>query len=111
MRALEYFAGHGVHFELQSDDAIRAIGWLDDRLRENIKAQKAAIIHELQWQEFDALLAIVAPAYNTPAHEYVEIRAAAADDLQAAIVAFRKLADESQRFLSPRPSAVKQPSR
>lgn len=42
--------------------------------------------------EFERLLAIVAPAYNTPAHEYAEIRAAAAGDMAAALAAYRSMA-------------------
>jgi len=43
-------------------------------------------------REFESLLAKVAPAYNTPAHEYAEIREAAADDLAAAIETYRSMA-------------------
>ena len=35
-----------------------------------------------QWQEFESLLAIVGSAYRTPAHEYVAMREAAANDLE-----------------------------
>jgi hypothetical protein len=47
-----------------------------------------------KWQEFETLLAIVAPAYKTPAHELNEIREAARDDLAAALVAYRLMARE-----------------
>lgn len=45
-----------------------------------------------QWQEFESLLEIVAPAYNTPAHELDEIREAARNDLASALIAYRVLA-------------------
>jgi hypothetical protein len=45
-----------------------------------------------QWQEFEALLAIVAPAYDTPAHEVEWAREAARGDLDAALVSYRELA-------------------
>ncbi len=45
-----------------------------------------------QWQEFEALLAIVGPAYDTPAHEYEWAREAAQDDLEAALVSYREMA-------------------
>ena len=45
-----------------------------------------------QWLEFKRLLAIVAPAYRTPAHEYAEMRAAARGDLACALIAYRELA-------------------
>jgi hypothetical protein len=47
-----------------------------------------------QWREFESLLAIVAPAYNTPAHELDEIREAARNDLALALVAYRLMAKE-----------------
>ena len=47
-----------------------------------------------QWREFETLLAIVGPAYNTPAHEYAEIRDAARRDIQAALECYRLLANE-----------------
>ncbi|MFM7460040.1 MAG: hypothetical protein ACKO15_04270 [Burkholderiales bacterium] len=45
-----------------------------------------------QWREFETLLAIVAPAYNTPEHEYAEIREAAAGDMAAALETYRSMA-------------------
>lgn len=47
-----------------------------------------------QWAEFEALLAIVAPAYDTPAHEYDWAREAARGDLAAALIAYRAMAKE-----------------
>jgi hypothetical protein len=47
-----------------------------------------------QWQEFEALLEIVAPAYNTAANEYDEIREAARNDLAWALVVYRFMAKE-----------------
>jgi hypothetical protein len=44
-----------------------------------------------QWREFESLLEIVAPAYNTPAHELDEIRAVARRDLPAALLSYRIL--------------------
>ena len=92
MGALDAFLASGVRFELLAGDQIRAIGSLNDALRTEIKAQKPIIIDELQWLEFERLLAIVAPAYRTPAHEYAEMRAAARGDLACALIAYRELA-------------------
>jgi hypothetical protein len=47
-----------------------------------------------QWREFESLLEIVAPAYNTPAHELDEIREAARNDLASALIAYRLMAKE-----------------
>jgi hypothetical protein len=47
-----------------------------------------------KWREFESLLAIVAPAYNTPAHELDEIREAARNDLAWALVVYRFMAKE-----------------
>ena len=47
-----------------------------------------------QWREFESLLAIVAPIYNTPAHEYADMREAARQDLSAALVAYREMAKQ-----------------
>lgn len=44
------------------------------------------------WQEFESLLAIVGPAYNTPAHEYELICEVARQDLPAALEAYRGMA-------------------
>ena len=92
MGAIEHFSAHGVRFELQAGDTIRAIGRLDDLLRADIKLHKANIVRELQWQEFESLLAIVGPAYRTPADEYALIREGARNDLANALIAFRELA-------------------
>ena len=94
MGAVEQFLRRGIRLELADGDNVRAIGTLNDSLRAAIKIQKAQIIDELHWREFEALLAIVAPAYNTALHELVEIRAAAAHDLAAAISAFRIMATQ-----------------
>lgn len=50
-----------------------------------------------QWRTLESLLAIVGPAYNTPAHEYLEIRQAAASDLPAAITSFKEMAKQHGR--------------
>jgi hypothetical protein len=47
-----------------------------------------------QWREFESLLEIVAPAYNTPAHELDEIRETARNDLTSALTAYRLMAKE-----------------
>jgi hypothetical protein len=47
-----------------------------------------------QWREFDALLEIVAPAYNTAANEYDEILEVARIDLASALTAYRFMAKE-----------------
>ena len=50
-----------------------------------------------KWREFEMLLAIVAPAYNTPAHELDEIRNTARDDLSSALIAYRVMAKQIER--------------
>ena len=92
MGALDVFLARGVRFELLAGDQIRAIGAIDDALRADIKAAKPAVIGELLWAEFEALLAIVGPAYQTPEHEYAVIRAAARGDLAGALMAYRGMA-------------------
>lgn len=94
MGALDAFLARGVRFELLSGDQVRAIGTLDDTMRADIKAQKPALVCELQWVEFERLLAIVGPAYSTPAPEYADIRAAARGDLAGALMAYRGMADQ-----------------
>jgi len=42
--------------------------------------------------QFEALLAIVAPAHNTPAEQYAEIREAAKGDIAGAIASFTEQA-------------------
>ena len=97
MGALEHFLAHGVHFELQAGDAIRAIGRLNDSLRSDIRAQKQLIIDELRWREFERLLAIVGPSYNTPAHEFDEMREVARQDLNSALTCYADLARNPKR--------------
>ncbi len=92
MGAVEQFTRRGIRLELADGDNVRAIGALNDSLRAAIKTQKAQIIGELQRREFEALLSIVAPDYRTPAHEYAEIREAAAGDMAAAIETYRFMA-------------------
>ena len=94
MGAVEQFLRRGIRLELADGDNVRAIGTLNDSLRAAIKTQKAQIIGELQRREFEALLSIVAPAYNTLAGEYMEIRAAAAGDMAAAIQSYRIMAKQ-----------------
>ena len=94
MGALEYFQSRGVRLELLTNDSIRTIGHLDDALRASIMAQKPALIAELQWQEFESLLAIAGPAYRTPECEYAAIRTAARGDLADALMAYREMADQ-----------------
>ena len=91
MGALDTFLAKGIRFELLTEDQIRAQGALDDSLREAIKAAKPNIINELQWREFEVLLAIVGPAYKTPDDEYAEIRAQARRDLPGALMCYREL--------------------
>ncbi len=45
-----------------------------------------------QWREFEALLAIVAPAYNAPPHEVEWARETAWSELEAALVSYREMA-------------------
>lgn len=96
MGALDMFLAKGIRFELLADNKIRAQRAIDDAIRAAIKTEKPKIINELQWREFESLLAIVAPAYNTPAHELDEIRQAARGDLVAALVSYRLMAKEVQ---------------
>ena len=92
MGAVDRFLTHDIRLELAADDNIRVIGTLNDMLRAAIKTQKPQLIHELQWREFESLLSIVAPVYNTSAHELDKIREAAKSDLLAALVAYRAMA-------------------
>ncbi len=94
MGALDAFLAKGISFELLTSDQIRAQGALDDSSRAAIKAAKQNIINELQWREFESLIEIVAPTYNTPAHELDEIREAARNDLESALIAYRLMAKE-----------------
>ena len=45
-------------------------------------------------REFEALLNLVAPVFSTPAHEYIEIRQAALNDLPGALSSFRRMANK-----------------
>ena len=92
MGAVERFLTHGIRFELASGENVRVIGKLNDSLRDAIIAQKQQLIYELQLNEFESLLAIVAPAHNTPADELDEIRIMARNDLSAALCAYRAMA-------------------
>ena len=92
MGTLEHFQAHGVHFELQAGDSIRAIGPLDDLLRVDIRTRKQFIVNELHWREFEVLLAIVGPAHNTPKHEYAVMRECAQADLANALICYRSMA-------------------
>jgi hypothetical protein len=94
MGALDVFLAKGISFELLTSDQIRAQGALDDSLRAAIKAAKPNIINELQWREFESLIEIVAPTYNTPAHELDEIRETARNDLASALIAYRFMANQ-----------------
>ena len=89
MGAIEHFLTQGICLELAAGEKLRVTGKLNDSLRDAIKAQKAQLIHELQWKEFESLLAIVAPAHDPPIHELWEIRKAAKLDLSAAICSYR----------------------
>ena len=94
MGAVERFLSHGISLELAAGENVRVLGKLNDSLRDAIKTQKQQLIYELQWQEFESLLASVAPAYNTPAHELDEIRVLARADLPAALCAYRAMAKQ-----------------
>ena len=50
-----------------------------------------------EWQEFESLLEIVAPAYNTASHELAEIRDTARNDLASALIAYRLMAKQILR--------------
>lgn len=50
-----------------------------------------------QWREFESLLEIVAPVYNTPSRELAEIRETARNDLASALIAYRLLAKQIER--------------
>ena len=97
MGAVEQFARRGIRLELADGDNVRAIGTLNDSLRAAIKTQKIQIVDELQCQEFEALLSIAAPAYNTPANELDEIREAARNGLASALIAYRLMAKQIER--------------
>lgn len=97
MGALKHFLAYGVHFELQAGDSIRAIGRLDDSLRSDIRTRKQLIIDELRWREFESLLAVVGPAYRTPAHEYAEMRECALGDLANALTCYQSMAKQINR--------------
>lgn len=94
MGAIEHFQAHGVRFELQTGDTIRAIGRLDDPLRADIKLHKASIVRELQWGELESLLAIVAPAYNASENEVVEMHQLARDNIDDALSCYRIMAKQ-----------------
>lgn len=96
MGAVEQFLRRGIRLELADGDNVRAISTLNDSLRAAIKTQKAQIIEELHWREFETLLAIVAPAYNTAAKEYAELREVARGDLANALVYYRSEAKRAE---------------
>lgn len=54
----------------------------------------AAHYLDTAWAEFEALLKRVAPYYQTPEHEYAEIRETAAKDIEAALQTYRLMAKE-----------------
>jgi hypothetical protein len=60
----------------------------------NERSEPSRTIRDLV--EFERLLSIVAPAYDTPASQYQEIRSVAAGDIAAAISAFRIMAKQIQ---------------
>lgn len=91
MGAIEQLLAKGIRLELQPDNNIRATGRLDDSLRASIRAQKQVLVTELQWRAFEHLLAVVGPAFRTPAHEYAEIREAAKRDLTGALSAYQAM--------------------
>lgn len=97
MGAVEQFTRRGIRLELADGENLRAIGKINDSMRTAIRIQKAQIVGELQLREFESLLAIVAPAHNTPAHELNEIRMTARADLSAAICSYRAMA----RYIKP----------
>lgn len=94
MGLMESLSGAGIRLELARDNNIRAIGQLTDDVRKAIKAQKQSLVAELQWREFEILLAIVGPAYKTPEHEFAEIRNAARADLAGALIAYREMVEQ-----------------
>ena len=59
-----------------------------------IAVANGASVQDASRQEFERLLAIVGPAYRTPATEYAEMREAARGDLENALVAYRELAKQ-----------------
>ena len=97
MGALDTFLAKGIRFELLKEDQIRARGTLYDSLCAANKAAKSSIINELHWREFESLLKVVAPAYNTPAHELEEIRDTARNDLASALISYRLMAKQIER--------------
>ena len=89
---MAHFLIHAVRFEFNPNHAVRPFGVLSEALMAEIKAQKGNIVYALHWQEFEALLAIVAPAYDTPEYEYDWAREAARGDLEAALVSYQEMA-------------------
>ncbi len=58
------------------------------------QCNKEAAHYQDAWVEFEALMKRVAPYYQTPAHEYAEIRESAAKDIEAALQSWRLMAKE-----------------
>ena len=97
MGALDQFKAKAIRFKLIDGRSFRVIGELDDCIRIAIKSQKPELIRELMWNEFEVFMAIVAPAFNTPAAEYPQIRKAAARDLPAALASFADMAKQIEK--------------
>ena len=89
MGAVEQFLRRGIRLELADGDNVRVIGTLNESLRTAIKTQKAQIIDELHWREFETLLAIVGPSYRTRPDEYPVLREVARGDLANALIYYR----------------------
>ncbi len=92
MGALEEFSRNGVRLEIEGVDNLRAFSTLSESVRSAIKARKQELVRELQWREFESLLAVVGKAFRTPPPQYREIRETAGGDLNAALVAYREMA-------------------
>jgi hypothetical protein len=61
----------------------------------------AAHYQSVAWAEFEALLKRVAPYYETPEHEYAEMREAAAKDIDGALKSYRIMAQELDAVHTP----------
>ena len=93
MAALDYFSERGIRLELDHSANVRAFGRLDDSLRMAIKAQKPALIAELQLQELDDLLPSLIAKFNIPRDEQTLMRELARNDLDGALECYRTMAN------------------
>ena len=100
---LEHATAEGVVLTLSPAGAITVAGGPSpvDRRLPIIRDHKFELVQVLRaaekWREFEMLLAIVAPAYNTASHELDEIRDTARNDLASALISYRLMAKQIER--------------